>query len=53
MVVFDSSVLLLLLDKNAAPPNDPATCQPVTRAQDRMAFLVNSLTSEKNKILIQ
>lgn len=40
VVAFDNTVLSLLLHPEADPPLDPTTGAPVTRAQDRMAYLV-------------
>ena len=52
MVVFDSSVLLLVLDPNAKPPNDPATGQPLDKAAERIEYLIEILTTDKEKIVI-
>lgn len=52
MVVFDSSVLLLVLDPNAKPPNDPATGQPLDKAAERIEYLIDNLTADKEKIII-
>lgn len=52
MVVFDSSVLLLVLDPNAKPPNDPATGQPLEKAAERIEYLIENLTTDKEKIVI-
>ena len=52
MVVFDSSVLLLVLDPNAKPPNDPSTGQPLDKAADRIEYLIENLTADKEKIVI-
>lgn len=43
IVVFDNTVLSLLLHPEADAPLDPATNAPITRAQDRMAHLVEQL----------
>ena len=52
MVVFDSSVLLLVLDPNAKPPNDPTTGQPLDKAAERIEYLIENLTADKEKIVI-
>lgn len=52
MVVLDSSVLLLVLDPNAKPPNDPATGQPLDKAAERVEYLIDNLTADKEKIII-
>lgn len=51
-VVFDNSVLCLLLHPEADVPTDPATGAPVTRPQDRIAHLVEQLREQKARILI-
>lgn len=52
MVVFDSSVLLLVLDPNAKPPLDPTTKNPVERASERIEHLIETLESDQEKIVI-
>lgn len=52
MVVFDTSVLLLVLDPDAKPPSDPDTGEPLEKAAERIEFLIESLTSKKEKIVI-
>ncbi len=52
MIVFDASVLLLLLNPEAPPPNDVATGQPVSRCKDRIEYLVAQLTKQREKIII-
>ncbi|WP_299357012.1 PIN domain-containing protein [uncultured Shimia sp.] len=52
MVVFDSSVLLLVLDLNAKAPNDPATGETVEKAAERIEYLIENLTADKEKIVI-
>ena len=52
MVVFDSSVLLLVLDPNAKPPNDPTTGQPLDKAFERIEYLIENLTADKERIVI-
>ncbi len=52
MVVFDSSVLLLVLDPKAKAPTDPATDKPVERATQRVEHLISTLTNAAEKIII-
>jgi predicted nucleic acid-binding protein len=52
MVVFDSTVLLLLLNPAAYPPTDPQTGKPLEHAKARIDFLVQNLTKSKDRILI-
>ena len=52
MVVFDSSVLLLVLDPNAKAPNDPATGKPVEKAAKRIEYLIENLKGYKETIII-
>ena len=39
MVVFDTSILLLVLDPQAKPPIAPTTQMPVERAAERIEYL--------------
>ena len=52
MVVFDTSVLLLLLHPGARAPIDPNTNLPVDRAQARVEHLVSELSKAREKIVI-
>jgi predicted nucleic acid-binding protein len=52
MVVFDTSVLVLVSDPNAKPPKDPLTGAPVTECQARMSHLVKTLTKAKERVLL-
>lgn len=52
VVAFDNSVLCLLLHPGVDIPNDPATGNPVSRAQDRIAYLVEQLRESRSRILI-
>ena len=52
MVVFDTSILLLSLDPNAKPPDDPATGQPLDKAAERINYLIENLAADKEKIVI-
>ncbi len=47
MVVFDSSILLLLIHPDAKPPNDPSTGKPLEHAKQRIEYLIKTL-SESN-----
>lgn len=52
MVVFDTSVLLLVLNPDAKAPIDADTDEPVARATERIEYLIDSLTTDQEKILI-
>lgn len=52
MVVFDSSILLLVLDPKAKPPTDPDTGVPVERAAERIEYLIDTLNNDQQKIII-
>lgn len=52
MVVFDSSVLLLVLDPNATAPSNPATGEAVEKAAARIEYLIETLTADTEKIVI-
>lgn len=52
MVVFDTSVLLLILDENAKAPNDPLTGGSVVGARLRIEYLISNLTADKEKVII-
>lgn len=52
MVVFDASVLLLVLNPDSRPPLDPESGQPVERAVDRMNALILRLSDDGEKIII-
>ncbi len=52
MVVFDSSVLLLVLDPQAKSPTDPATGEAVVQAPERIEYLIMRLTAAREKIVI-
>jgi len=51
-VVFDTTMLLPLLDPKLPPPIDPATSAPVTDYQARLSFLVADLQRRQEKIII-
>lgn len=52
MVVFDSSVLLLVLDPDAKAPIDPATGKTLDKAAERVEYLIETLTADKEKTVI-
>jgi len=52
MVVFDTSVLLLALDPSTDPPLDPKTNAPLERAGERIEHLIDTLSNEKQTIII-
>lgn len=52
MVVFDASVLLLVLEPGAKAPNDPETDAPVHRAAERIEFLIATLSAAREQIVI-
>lgn len=53
MVVFDTSILLLVLDPHAKqPPVDPATQLPVERAAERIEYLIDRLDADREKIVV-
>lgn len=52
MVVFDTSVLLLVLDPNAKAPSDPGTGETVEKAVERIEYLIENLTVDKERIVI-
>lgn len=52
MVVFDTSVLLLVLDPNAKAPDDPVTGASVEKAAERIEHLIANLSADKEQIVI-
>ena len=52
MVVFDASVLLLVLDPAVRSPQNPDSGQPVERAPDRINTLIQQLRDDGEKIII-
>ncbi len=52
MVVFDTSVLLLLIHPGAKPPFDAETNQPVERAAERVAHLAATLSNSREKVIV-
>lgn len=51
-VVFDSGMLILLLQDGVGAPVNPKTKEPITRPKDRVEYLQKCLSDEKSKILI-
>ncbi len=51
-VVFDATMLLLLLRPGVSPPLDPATGEPVEHAEERIAQLVSDLEKAKVAVII-
>lgn len=52
IVVFDTSVLIFLFEKDANAPLDASTAQPLVRCYDRVNHLIVALERDKVKILI-
>ena len=52
MVAIDTSVFVLLLDPKAKAPNDPNTQVPISNCQERISFLVETLTNAGTRILV-
>lgn len=52
MIVFDASLLLLLLNPETPPPKDAATGQPVARCKDRIEYFIAQLTKQREKIIV-
>ena len=51
-VLFDTSILALLLRPDARPPTDPATKQPVEHARRRVDYLVREISKARDKVII-
>lgn len=51
-VAFDTSILLLLLDQNAAGPIDPNTGALVHRLRERVEYLIQTISAAKRKAII-
>lgn len=45
ILVVDSSALALIINPDADPPDDPATCSPLTRVPERIRFLLSNLST--------
>lgn len=52
MVVFDATVLLLVLDPEARPPQNSETGRPVERASERINALIDQLSADGEKVVI-
>lgn len=52
MVVFDTTVLSLLLRPGARPPLDPATGAPVAYARERLEALVETLQKTRTVVIV-
>lgn len=52
MVVFDTSTLVLAFDANANPPIDPATGSRLTKCQERLDHLIETLSRTRTRVLI-
>lgn len=50
MVIFDTNFVLFLLNPDIAAPNNPETNQTLSRAKDRIDFLVQNLAENRNII---
>lgn len=51
MVAFDATIMSLLIYPNSKAPKDPSG-KPVTRCQERIEHLIQTLQEKKEKILI-
>jgi predicted nucleic acid-binding protein len=52
MVVFDASFVLLLIEPDAPPPQDPTTGKPVDKCKERIEHLVVQLGQQRVPILV-
>lgn len=52
MVVFDATILLPILWPEVPPPIDANTGRPVTQFRDRIDYLVQTLETNKSKIIL-
>ena len=52
MQAIDSDILSLLINPSATVPKDPATGEPVTRAAERVNHLIDTLETDRTKLLI-
>ena len=52
MVVFDTTFLRLLLRPDADPPADPSSGRLVTSCQSRIEYLIESLESDGETIVV-
>jgi predicted nucleic acid-binding protein len=51
-VILDTNMLVLFLKPSIPPPSDPATKQPVSKAAERVKFLIEQLAKNQTRILI-
>lgn len=52
IVVFDTSVLVFLFEKDASGPHDPVTGEPLALCYERVNHLVKELRDAKAKVII-
>lgn len=52
MIVFDASILLLLLEPDARPPIDPRTGLPVEHCRERLDYLITTFERQRQKVLV-
>jgi rRNA-processing protein FCF1 len=52
MFVFDTSVIAIAFDQNAAVPLDPVTAQPLHKCKERIDLLLSSIAQRKLRIMI-
>lgn len=51
-VVFDTSIMLLVLNPDAKPPLDPETEQPLEHAKQRVDYLIRKLSKAKTQVVV-
>jgi len=52
MVVMDSTTLMLLIDPEAKPPQDPKTRKPVQKSKERIEYLLETLNASRTQVLV-
>lgn len=52
MIAVDTSVLLYLIKPDTSPPQDPFTGKPVERCQERVEFLISTLSKTGTKLVL-
>ena len=52
MVVLDASFVLLLIQPDARPPNDPSTGKPVDHCQSRIEHLIAQLGEQRTPVIV-
>lgn len=52
MVVMDSTTLILLFHPSARAPSDPATGKPVEKCQERIEFLIETLSKARIRVIV-